>query len=74
MADIDELQAVEQARKTRILLEVQLLDRQEILISRLVSDYRSDKLTHDKMVGCIAEIAGMREQIDRLTRVIRGAQ
>ena len=70
---LDELQAVEEARKTRILLEAQLQDRQEILISRLVSEYRADKLTHDKMVGCIAEIAGMKEQIDKLTRSIRGA-
>ena len=61
------------AARTRRLLEVQLQDRQTVLIDRLIGDYRSNKLVHDKMVGAIAEIAGMKEQIDKLTRTIRGA-
>jgi len=75
MAEInpDEQIKIDEARRARILLEKLKSERVEIILTRLVQDYRSDKLVHDKLVGAIAEIAGMSEQIDKLTRIIRGA-
>ena len=71
--DIKNQQEIDDARRSRVLLEKLLEERTNIIITRLVADYRDDKLVHDKMVGGVAEIAGMKEQIDRLTRRIRGA-
>lgn len=70
---LDDQLKLDESRRTRVLLERQLSERTDYLITQLVSDYRSNKLQHDKMVGSIAEIAGMMEQIDKLTRTIRGA-
>lgn len=44
--------------------------RKDLLIKRLISDYRGDNLKHDKMVGAIAELSSMDEILDRLTRQI----
>jgi len=71
--NIDDLQAVDDARRSRVLLEQLLQERMELLINRLVSDYRGDKYNPDKALGAIAEIAGMKDQIDKLTRIVRGA-
>jgi len=72
--DLDEQHKLDEVRRSRVLLQNMERERTESLISQLVHDYRSDTLVHDKMVGCIAEIAGMRTQIDKLTRYLRGAQ
>jgi hypothetical protein len=64
------LQDVDDARRSRVLLEKILAKRTEHLITTLVADYRSDKLVHDKLVGTIAEISGMKYQIDKLTREV----
>jgi hypothetical protein len=71
--DLNEQQAINESRRTRVLLENLLAERTDILVTRLVADYRNRSLDHDTMVGCVAEIAGMQEQIDKLTRNIRGA-
>ena len=73
MPTAEQVEKAQEAGRARLLLQKQLNDRKEVLLKRLVGDYRSDKLVHDKMVGAIAEIAGMQEQIDKLTRYIRGA-
>lgn len=70
--DINELQVLDDARRTRILLERQLAKRIKQLIDGLVDDYRGNKFKPDKALGAVAEIAGMKEQIDTLTRTIRG--
>ena len=71
--DMEEQHKIDDARRSRVLLEQLKAERIGVLITRLVSDYRGDKLVHDKMVGAIAEIAGMTDQIDKLTRIVRGA-
>jgi len=74
MDSLEELQAIDDARRTRVLLQKQLENRTKQLISMLVDDYRGDKFKPDKALGFVAEIAGMQEQIDTLTRTIRGAE
>jgi hypothetical protein len=70
---IELLQEIDDARRSRVLLEKLLEERVKSLIDRLVCDYRGDKYNPDKALGAIAEIAGMKDQIDKLTRIIRGA-
>ena len=45
-------------------------ERKQVLLNRLIADYRSNSLEHDKMVGAIAEISSMKETLDRLNRQI----
>ena len=69
----DELDAIGKARQIRVLLQEQLARRTETLLLQLVDDYRGGKHNPDKALGFIAEISGMREQIDECTRTIRGS-
>jgi hypothetical protein len=71
--DIHELDQVDQARRTRYLLEKLMEKRQNLLIDRLITDYRGGKHSHDKALGFVAELSGMKEQIDECTRIMRGA-
>jgi len=73
MPDLQRAEELEDIARTRKLLEVQLAERTKHLLTRLVSDYRGDTFNPDKALGAIAEIAGMQEQIDQLTRRLRGA-
>jgi hypothetical protein len=65
-----DMERIDDARRSRVLLLKLKDERLNVLITRLVADYRGDKLVHDKLVGAIAEIAGMTDQIDRLTREV----
>lgn len=69
-SDAEEIQI---ARASRALLEKAMGDRRDKLLNKLINDYRADKYKPDHALGFIAEMAGMEEQIDRLTRILRGA-
>ncbi len=64
------MQALEDRRIATVRNELIKLNgqRKDTLLKRLIQDYRNDSLVHDKMVGAIAEISGMDESVDRLTR------
>ena len=51
-------------------MQVVFQERRDILLKRLISDYRGGTLEHDRMVGTVAELSGMEEMIDRTGRDI----
>jgi NADH:ubiquinone oxidoreductase subunit E len=73
MVSPNDLEEINRARQSRQLLETLLAERQDHLINILVKDYRSNKWSNERALGSIAEIAGMKEQIDKLSRIMRGA-
>ena len=70
----DVMEQLDVARRTRNLLEQHRSERLEKLLKKLVVDYRSDKYKPDHALGFIAEMSGIDESIDKLTRIIRGAE
>ncbi len=68
-----EAEEIQIARASRALLERTMSDRRDKLLNKLISDYRKNEFKPDHALGFVAEMAGMEEQIDKLTRILRGA-
>lgn len=70
----EEIENTQKAVAVRKEMEAIYRINQDRIITGLISEYRrKGGMNHDNMVGAVAELSGMKEIIDRLTREISQA-